>query len=198
MNGKIFLIVFYLALPALAGDEIPEEVTALLGTYTGTWTGYRLGESGEVVKSAAWTDVMTLSDPVVEGSRVYANALDEMTFEEEFIPPMKVSGAEGYFINEDGSLGDYFFETSGQVYRMQRLATDVWAYATPVTPAEFEMLGLPPGSGGQHVLIKVVTHEGGIETHRITRVTTVRWTDSDGVDHWTQFTSLQGYHRKQD
>jgi hypothetical protein len=121
-----------------------------------------------------------------------------MTFEDESISPMTFVGTEGYFIDEDGRLGDYFFEIYGQVFRMQKLAADAWAYSMPVTPAELGMLGLPPASSGQHVMVKVVTTEGGVETHRITRVSTVRWTDETGEEHWSQFTSLKGYHKRQD
>ena len=42
---------------------------------------------------------------------------------------------------------------------------------------------------------KVVTSEEGVEIHRITRVTTVNWTDQAGQERSTQFVSLQGFHQ---
>ena len=41
-------------------------------------------------------------------------------------------------------------------------------------------LGVPKGGSTVHVLVKVVTKEGGVETHRITRLTTATWKDADG------------------
>ena len=37
----------------------------------------------------------------------------------------------------------------------------------------------------------------GVETHRVSRVTTVSWKDKDGAERTTQFVSLQGYHKRQ-
>lgn len=58
------------------------------------------------------------------------------------------------------------------------------------------MLGFPQGSTGKHVLVKVVTREGHEEAHRITRITTVYWTDKAGEKQWKQFISLQGVHKR--
>ena len=46
-------------------------------------------------------------------------------------------------------------------------------------------------------MVKVVTREKGVETHRITRVTTVSWKDQDGKERWLHFVSLQGFHKRQ-
>ena len=42
---------------------------------------------------------------------------------------MKVSGKEGYLLNSDGSLGEYFIEADGQTYKMQKLGENVFAYS---------------------------------------------------------------------
>ena len=47
------------------------------------------------------------------------------------------------------------------------------------------------------MLVKVVTKEQGVETHRISRVTTVSWKDKEGKEQTLQFVSLQGYHKRQ-
>jgi hypothetical protein len=140
---------------------------------------------------------MKAENPAVEKNRAYVTTTDEMTFEGGRIPPMRVSGKEGYTLNSDGSLGEYFIETYGQTYKMQKLGDNVLAYTVPVAPQEFARLGLPNAMSGQHVLIKVITFEQGLETHNITRVTTLRWKDTNGKERTTQFVSLQGRHQHQ-
>lgn len=185
--------IFAQAAPAQA----PKEVAAITGTYTGSWTMFGIDRVGQVTKRAAWTDVLKAENPVVKGDQAYVTTTDEMTFEGAAIPPRKVQGTEGYFINKDGSLGDYYFESFGRVYRMQRLEKDTWAYNVPADPRELAQLGFSNVSYGQHTLIKVVTNEQGAETHRISRLTTVNWKDAEGKDRWIQFISLQGVHKRQ-
>jgi hypothetical protein len=43
----------------------------------------------------------------------------------------------------------------------------------------------------------VVTKEQVMETHRISRLTTVSWKDKEGKECWLQFVSLQGFHKRQ-
>jgi hypothetical protein len=177
--------------------SVPKEVAAITGTFTGSWTMFGIDQSGQVVKRMAWTDVIKAENPVVKGDRAFVTTTDEMTFEGGKIPPTKVKGTEGYFLNKDGSLGDYYYETYGKEYRLQRLGKETWAYVIPADPRELGQLGFSKVSFAQHALIKVVTNEQGAETHRITRVTTVNWKDADGKERWLQFVSLQGVHKKQ-
>src|SRR5205085_8014865 len=111
--------------------------------------------------------------------------------------PFKVEGKEGYFLNKDGGLGEYFIESFGQVHRMVKLKDNVWSYATPAAEQELTRLGFPKGASGEHVVVKVVTKEQGVETHRVIRVTTVSWKDKDGKERTLQLVSLQGYHKRQ-
>ena len=55
---------------------------------------------------------------------------------------------------------------------MHKLADNVLAYTVAVAPQEFARLGMPNAVSGQHVLVKVVTFEQGLETHNITRLAT--------------------------
>jgi hypothetical protein len=187
----------------LAGDQKdvpdtpPEEVRGLAGTYTGSWTMFGIDEKGEVVKRMAWTDTMKAEKPEVKGDRAHVSTTDEMTFEGGKIPPFKVQGKEGYYLKKDGSLGDYFIETSGQTNRMVKVGDNVWSYTTPAASQELGRLGFPRDASGQHVLVKVITREQGVETHRVSRLTTVSWKDKDGKEHWLQFVSLQGFHKRQ-
>lgn len=200
MTTLSFVLVLAAALAAAAQEparQAPAEVKAIAGTYAGAWTIYGVDEAGQPLKRAAWTDVIKAENPVVKGDRAFVNVTDEMTFEGGRIPPRKTQGMEGYFINKDGSLGDYFFEGAGQTYRFQRLAKDTWAYVVAADPRELAQLGFSNVVSGQHALIKVITSEQGVETHRISRVTTVNWKDAEGKDRWTQFVSLQGFHKRQ-
>ncbi len=180
-----------------ARKEVPKEVRALEGTYTGSWTMYGIDEKGDVVKRMAWTDTMKAVGAEVKGDRALVNTTDEMTFEGGQIPPFKVQGKEGYFLKKDGGLGDYFIETSGQTNRMVKVGENVWSYTTPAAAQELSRLGFPKDASGQHVLVKVVTKEQGTETHRISRLTTVNWKDKEGKERVLQFVSLQGYHKRQ-
>jgi hypothetical protein len=176
--------------------QIPKEVKDLVGSYAGSWTTYSLDAAGQVTKQAAWTDTIKADNPVVEKSRAFVTTSGEMIFEGGQIPPMKMSGREGYLLNSDGRLGEYFIETFGQTYKMQKLGENVLAYSVPAAPEEFARIG-PNVLSAQHTLLKVVTFEREVETHNISRLTTVRWKDADGKERTTQFVSLQGRHQRQ-
>ena len=191
-------------LPALAADpqadstkRIPAEVRALTGTFTGEWTMFGIDDRGNIVKRMAWTDTMKALTPDLQNDRASVSTIDEMTFIDSKAPPFKVEGREGYYFAKDGGLGDYFIETYGQVHRLSKLEKNVWTYAAPAADQELARMGFPKVASGQHVVVKVVTTESGLETHRISRVTTVTWKDPQEAEQTMQFVSLQGYHRRQ-
>lgn len=184
------------AVPSRA-DDVPKVVRDLVGTYAGSWVMYGIDDMGEVVKKMAWTDTMKASAPEVKGDRAQVTTTDEMTFEGGRIPPFKVPGKEGYFLKKDGGLGDYFIEAAGQIHRMVKVGDGVESYVATAAPEELVRLGFPKEAKGQHVLVKVVGKEQGAETHRISRVTTVSWTDKSGQERVLQFVSLQGHHKRQ-
>jgi hypothetical protein len=176
-------------------QTVPNEVREIAGTFTGAWAAYTLLPNGEVVKQAAWTDVMKGENPIAEKDRAYITTVDEMTFEGGRIPPQKISGKEGYLLNKDGSLGEYFMEMFGQTILMKKLSKDAWVYTVAGAPREFPALG-DKFLSATHVLVKTVTFEQGTETHNISRVTTVLWKDAAGKERSTQFVSLQGQHKR--
>jgi hypothetical protein len=180
-----------------APREVPKEVRALVGTYTGSWTLYGIDGQGAVVKRMTWTDTLKTRATEVKGDRAYVTWTNEQTFEGPRGTPRKVEGKEGYLLTKDGALGDYFVEMHGQTTRMVRLGDNVWTGTLPASAPELAGLGFPRGASGQHVVVKVVTKEQGVETHRISRLSTVTWTDKDGKEHVLQFVSLQGYHKRQ-
>jgi hypothetical protein len=177
--------------------EAPKEVRDLVGPYTGSWTMFGIDEKGDVVKRMAWTDTIKAEKPEVQGDRAYVSTIDEMTFEGGRIPSSKVQGREGYFVKNDGGLGDYFIETFGQTNRMVKVGENVWSYTTPATAQELTRLGFSRDASGQHVLVKVITNEQSVETHRISRLTTVNWKDKEGQEQTLQFVSLRGFHKRQ-
>lgn len=190
---SLFIACF--AVFAQAQQQIPAEVKAVVGTYTGTWTAFTINDKGEIIKQMSWTDVMKAENPVVEKDRAYVSTVDEMSFDGGRIPPMKAPGKEGYMLNKDGSLGDYFIEMFGQTIKMNRLDKDVYVYTVPANPREFAALG-DKFISASHVLVKNVVVAEGVETHHISRLTTVRWKDAEGKERAMQFVSLQGQHKR--
>jgi hypothetical protein len=158
---------------------------------------FGIDEAGQAVTLVSWTDTIQAENPQIDGEQAYVLTTGEMVFDNANIPPMKIAGKEGYSLLPDGTLGDYFVETNGQVSKSNQLSEDVWISVTPASAQDLASYGLPNVSSGQHILNKVVTSEDGVETHRITRVTTVNWTDQAGQERSTQFVSLQGFHQKE-
>jgi hypothetical protein len=179
------------------GPDLPKEVRALEGTYTGSWVMYGIDDKYEVVRNMAWTDTMKALGAEVKEDRAQVTTTDEMVFEGRNTAPFKVSGKEGYFLTKDGTVGDYFVENFGQVNRLVKLGENVWCYTTPATSQELTRLGFPKGAAGQHVVVKVIGKEQGVETHRISRLSTVTWKDRTGKERVLQFVSLRGYHKRQ-
>ena len=177
-------------------QAVPEEVLALEGTFSGAWTMYGIDAKGEIVENMAWTDTLVASEAQIEGDRAFVFTTDEMVFQGGQIPPFTVQGREGYYLDEEGGVGPYFIETMGQMYRMVEVGESVWSYTAPAAAQELGRLGFPGNASGQHVLVKVVTREQGVETHRISRLTVVNWKDDEGRQQVTQFVSLQGSHQR--
>jgi hypothetical protein len=180
-----------------SSQVVPQAVRDLAGTYAGSWTLFGIDEEGQVVTFMSWTDTIQAEDPQVDGDQAYVLTAGEMVFDNSNIPPIQIAGKEGYFLLEDGTLGDYFVETNGQVSKSHHLGEDVWVSVTPASSQDLASYRLPHGASGQHITNKVVTSEAGVEVHRITRVTTVNWTDQAGQERSIQFVSLQGFHQRQ-
>jgi hypothetical protein len=169
---------------------VPQAVRDLAGSYVGSWTVFGIDEAGQVVKLVSWTDTIQAEHPQSDGEQAYVLTTGEMVFDSSNIPPMKIGGEEGYFLLPDGTLGDYFVETNGQIAKSHQLSENVWISVTPASSQDLASYRLPNVASGQHIVNKVVTSDAGVETHRITRVTTVHWTDLAGQERSTQFVSL--------
>jgi hypothetical protein len=202
--GMVALLAagLFSAVAALKAEEkqqrraIPQEVKDIAGAYSGSWTSFGLDQQRQPVKQASWTDTIQAENPQVEGDRAYVNIHIEMNFEGGQIPPFKLDGKEGYFLKPDGTLGDYFIETFGRLNRGQQISKGIWTYASEAEAQELARMGLNGAKAG-HVVVKVMGMEDGVETHRITRITTARWKDAAGKEQTQQFVSLQGVHRKE-
>lgn len=176
---------------------VPQAVHDLAGTYVGAWTLFGLDEARQVVQLAAWTDTIQAENPQRDEQQAYVLTTTEMVFAGSEAPAMTFTGKEGYFLRPDGSLGDYFVETFGQITTSTQVGENLWISVTPASAEDLASYLLPNDASGQHVLVKVVTSEAGVEIHRITRVTTVTWTDQAGQERSIQFVSLQGFHQRQ-
>ena len=194
---RLTIVITFLALSPILG-QVPKSVLELAGVYRGTWTLYGLDQNGTPGKRASWTDTLTAANPTVADGKAFVATLDEMTFDNARIPPTTVKGREGWFLAPDGkTLQEYFIETNGQVQHVSKLGQNVWVYTAAAQPAELAQLGISGALSGQHTLVKVVTTEDGVETHHITRISTVNWKDAVGKNHWIQYVSLEGVHRRQ-
>lgn len=180
-----------------SSQVVPQAVRDLEGTYAGSWTLFGLDEESTVIKLASWTDTIKAENAQMNGEQAYVLTTSEMVFDGSEAPAMEFTGREGYFLMPDGSLGEYFVETFGQITKSSQLGENIWITVTPASAEDLASYRLPNGSSGQHVLVKVVASEEGNEVHRISRVTTVTWTDQAGQDRSLQFVSMQGYHERQ-
>jgi hypothetical protein len=180
-----------------ASQVVPQAVLDLEGTYVGSWTLYGLDEASQVVKLATWTDTIKAENAQIDNEQAYVLTTTEMVFDGSNAPPLEFPGKEGYFLMPDGTLGEYFIETFGQISKSTLLGENVWITVTPASAEDLASYRLPNDSSGQHVIVKVITSEEGTEIHRITRVTTVNWRDQAGKDRSVQFVSLEGFHKRQ-
>ena len=186
--------------PARASRQssaVPRAAAKLEGVYRGTWTLYRVDERGAPAKSATWRDVLTASDARIENERALVSTVDRITFDDRRTPPMTVRGAEGYFLTRNGAPGRYFVEVKGTTYRARKVDKNTWVYVMTLSPADLVRLGFERPLAGRHTIVKAVTEEDGVETHRITRLSTVNWEDAKGRSRWTQYVSLVGMHRRE-
>src|SRR5215831_6173437 len=191
---RLTIVILCVAISAGFG-QTPKPVLDLVGVYRGSWTMYGLDENGTPVKRSSWTDVITASLPTVADGKSFVTTVDEITFDNPWIPRNHVKGREGWFPAPDGkTLQDYFIETNGQVQRWSKMGQNVWVNTAPVQPRELAQLGISGALSAQHTMIKVVTEEDGVETHHITRISTVNWKDATAKSRWAQYVSLQGVH----
>jgi hypothetical protein len=66
----VALLVFGVAGSVLGQDgakQIPKEVGAITGTFTGSWSMFGIDGQGQVIKKGVWTDTMKRGEPANQG-----------------------------------------------------------------------------------------------------------------------------------
>ena len=136
-------------------------------------------------------------DARVERRRALVSTIDTITYDDKRLGEVKVEGSEGYELRPDGSLAGYFICMQGHApVSVVRVSANSWAYATNASRFELQQLGFKKAIRGEHTIIRVVTVDEGVQTHRVTRLSTVRFMDR-GRRRWTQYVSLDGFHRRE-
>src|SRR5262249_15075468 len=116
-----------------SSQVVPKAVRDLEGTYVGSWTLLGIDEESKVVKLASWTDTIKAENPQMHDEQAYVLTTSEMVFDGSDAPPVKFTGKEGYLLMPDGSLGNYFIETFGQISKSTQLCENVWISVTPAS-----------------------------------------------------------------
>ena len=177
-----------------APPRIPQRVQQMAGRFTGTWTSFSY-KDGHPVKRASWTDALICDKPTRVGNKTIVEFHAESTFPGQS-RTRKRQWKEGYFLNDEGGLADRYVEYFGTVYRLKQISPTTWVYALPMASTEFAQMGFPGAIRGEHVIIVSEQTESGVDTRRMTRLTSVVHKNKDGKEITTQFVSLRGFHKR--
>jgi hypothetical protein len=178
------------------GQEALDLVTARAGTYQGAWEMLGLDAGDEPYTYLSWTDDIVGSNPRIEGDRAMMDVTDFMVLED--YGDYEISWIEGVLIEEDGSPGEEFMEMDGEVTIFSQVKDGYYEYQTELARSDFSAWANVTQDNlisGYHTTYKVVTWPDGMETHDITRVTTLEWDAGDGPQT-IEFTSMTGRHQK--
>jgi len=176
------------------GEESLDLITSKSGAYGGAWEMMGLDASGATYTAMTWTDEVTSSDPRIEGDRAIVDVYSFMVIDP--YGEYELSWIEGVFIEEDGSAGEEFMEMDGEITIFTKVADDRYEYETAVGQDDYYYWDGPTAQNlisGHHVNTKIVSYPDGVETHDITRFTTLEWDDGGGVQV-AEFTSMMGQH----
>ena len=167
----------------------------LTGVFEGSWVLSGLDASDAVVEQASWSDVVTASNPRIDGDRALVDVSSEM---DGGTWTQTLEFHEGVYIEEDGSMGAYFVEMDGEETILIETSPDVWEYDEDLGPNDFDVMVNVSAEnlveGWKHS-VKVVTRPDGGERHDITTTTRVEYDGAAGVQT-AEFTSLSGYHER--
>ncbi|MCA9691343.1 MAG: hypothetical protein R3A51_13055 [Nannocystaceae bacterium] len=178
-------------------DPVAAALDAKAGTYMGSWELFGYDPMAGAYPAFAWTDVVTAQNPTVEADRAYLDVTDVITF--EMGGGYEQMWIEGFQLNEDGTPGAEFIEMMGVVTVLEEVEPDHYVYEQPVTEQDLMLIAgvtLENLVSGTHVVDKVVTHPGGVETHTISRTTSIEYTDDADQLVTIEFESLRGTHEK--
>lgn len=170
---------------------------ALAGAYTGKWEHFGFdAEKEKIVLKSSRTEDVAARQPVRTVDRLAITGACVHTVAGN---PFKVVFLEGYFVDEQGHLGDRFFEIDNQLTRMPGQGEGAFTFVSEFNPHDSYSLGLLPEDvvAGKHVTVRVVSMDGKAELEHISRVTTVSFRKAKGVVETVQFVSLKGSHRRE-
>lgn len=177
-----------------SGPAVPERVKQMEGEFAGKWTSFAYRD-GKTVERVSWTDTLVCDGLLVVGNKASVNFQSESVFPNQSSPRER-NWKEGYFLNEDGGVGDRYVEFFGNVRRLKQVSPTTWVYSIPMATAEFKQMGFNRAVAGEHVVIMVERKESGIDTRRLTRITSVVERDASDQEKTVQFISLQGFHKR--
>lgn len=196
---NVIKIIYFLLLCGasvnLGAQDVEKEMEKLKGVFTGEWTSFKKGVSGEIVAANSWKDTLITEEPIKDESTVHVKVKCSYTFDNPQIPPYYLEFREGFYYEGD-QVKDHFFSTGGSITKFTELDENTFVYNQEIHQNEFHQMRFLRGLDGVHSIVKVVTNEEGQEFHRITRISTLRYLDEDDKIKSTQFVSLVGYHKR--
>ena len=178
------------------GQEALDYLSGRLGSYEGEWQLYALDASDEAQASWSWTDVATASNLRIEGDRALMDVVDVMDLGGN---TQEVSFYEGVYINEDGSVGDYFVDMDDEITIMIEVEPDLWEYETALSAQDYQSMVNVTANNvieGWKRTTKVVSQVGGMERHDISVLTHVEYEAATSTPITVEYTSLTGHHQK--
>jgi len=174
--------------------KLPQQVQDMEGTFKGKWTSYKY-EGGRAVKKSSWTDTLVCDNLRKVAGKTVVDFNATSIFEENSITRTR-SWKEGYFLTDTGEVDERYVEYFDTLIRLKKISDTTWVYSIPMATPEFDQMGFNSAIRGEHIVIMVDQKESGVDTRRLTRITSVVHKDDDGNETTTQFVSLRGFHRR--
>ena len=183
---------------AVSPGSALDAAKALVGTYTGKSTNYRIDGQGGIQPTSWFTETIKAENPVQQDGKAFVSATDEMTFSNGGTGTYHWQ--EGFYVNPDGSAGKHYF-----VYQIPNVPpqetieiplAEIGAvtFDNDVQDYELKELGFADKevTFKKHSTVKNTVTVGSLETDVITRFTTISWKDAAGAIQTRQFVSRNG------
>ncbi len=123
-------------LPASSHVDVPREVKALEGTYTGSWSMRGLNAEGQVVQLAAWTDEMVASGAATDGE---PNPPPSVEVDRSTLKGKVMVGYQGWF-NCEGDGADlgwtHWAKNRRKMFAPGNVTVDLWPDVSELDAAE--------------------------------------------------------------
>lgn len=175
-------------------SKLPQPVQDMEGTFNGEWTSYKY-EGGKSVEKTSWSDTLVCENLRVVSGKSVVDFTANSSFDDGAITRLR-EWKEGYFLTNKGDIEERYVEYFDTLIRLKKISDTTWAYSIPMSTPEFPQMGFENAIRGEHIVIMVDQKESGVDTRRLTRITSVVHKDDNGKDTTTQFVSLKGYHKR--